>query len=291
MRRVGARVEDVLGRYPTIGVDALVSKAVPVLVEHALDGMPLGLSGPLNVDAISFREPVVMDLKFGGLREPQALRLAGYALAWEAAYEVPVNLGCLVYARFGDGRWSVERRFFLLGERVRQAFLEQRDERQRLVFQELDPGLPAECPAFCPLWSACRGEYAPAVVDRRHGSLSTSMVSVAAATMRDQGTGEASSSSFEPSEDSWHPDDPFPLEELPREFSTKAEASATDGEDVGADPERDEEQSLGRALLHRALELAVGLVINRVGSWANRKAFRSGRPDAPVYRRSPRRSR
>lgn len=161
-RRVSARIEEVLSRHPHIGVDALVSLAIPVVLEQKLDGRCLGLSAHLSVDGLIMGEPLVVDLKFGEPRDFHVLTLTGYALAMEAIYEYPVNLGCLVYTSYEDGRWVVQRQFHLLGEKVRQWFLDERDEKQRIVFEEFDPGMPDSCPRWCAFWSHCHGDGGPA---------------------------------------------------------------------------------------------------------------------------------
>ncbi len=160
-RRVSARIEEVLSRHPHIGVDALVALAIPVVLEQKLDGRCLGLSAHLSVDGLTMGEPLVVDLKFGEPRDFHVLTLTGYALAMEAIYEYPVNLGCLVYASYQDGRWVVQRQFHLLGEKARQWFLDERDLKQRIVFEEFDPGLPDSCPKWCVFWNHCRGEGVP----------------------------------------------------------------------------------------------------------------------------------
>ena len=161
VRRVTARVEEVLSRHPGVGVDGLVSLAVPVVVEMRLDGSPLGLSSQLRADAVMLGEPLVFDVKFGEPKDFHVLSLAGYALVLEALLEQPVNVGCLVYARFDGSRWSLEREFHLLDEAVRQWFLEVRDEKQEMVFSERDPGVPGHCPRDCPFFGVCHDGRVP----------------------------------------------------------------------------------------------------------------------------------
>ena len=154
-RRIVERVEDVLARQPFAGPDALASLALPVNVEVKLDGRYLGLSEHLSADAIAAREAMVLDLKFGP-REPfHRLTTTGYALVLEALYETPVDVGCVVYVRFVDGRIVVERDFHVIGDEQRQMFVEERDEKMRLAAEEIDPGLPGRCPSSCPYLGTC----------------------------------------------------------------------------------------------------------------------------------------
>ncbi|MCC7367688.1 MAG: type I-A CRISPR-associated protein Cas4/Csa1 [Chloroflexi bacterium] len=155
-RRIVERVEAVLARQPHIQADGLAMLALPVSVEMKLDGRFLGLSEHLAADGISFPDTAVLDLKFG-LREPfHRLTTTGYALVLESLFERPVDVGCVVYARFMNGRIVVERDFHLIGDELRQMFVEERDEKVRLVAEELDPGLPAVCPRSCPYLRTCR---------------------------------------------------------------------------------------------------------------------------------------
>lgn len=156
-RRVVARVEDVLSRQPHIGADSLAALALPVTVESRLDGRFLGLSQHLSADAFNFAEPMMVDLKFGPPQPFHRLSTTGYALVMESLYEVPVNVGCIVYVRFRDGQVLIERDFHHLSDELRQEFIEARDERAQMVQEEIDPGTPAECPASCYCWSYCHG--------------------------------------------------------------------------------------------------------------------------------------
>ncbi len=157
-RRIVARVEDVLSRQPHIGADSLAALALPVTVESRLDGRFLGLSQHLSADAFNFAEPMMVDLKFGPPQPFHRLSTTGYALVMESLYEVPVNVGCVVYVRFRDGQVLIERDFHHLSDELRQEFIEARDERAQMVQEEIDPGTPAECPASCHCWSYCHGE-------------------------------------------------------------------------------------------------------------------------------------
>jgi CRISPR-associated protein Csa1 len=154
-RRIVERVEGVLARQPYVQADALAMLAIPVGVELKLDGRFLGLSEHLAADAIGFPDVTVLDLKFGPKEPFHRLTTTGYALVLESLFERPVDVGCVVYARFMQGRVVVERDFHVIGDELRQMFVEERDEKSRLVAEELDPGLPAACPRTCPYLRTC----------------------------------------------------------------------------------------------------------------------------------------
>lgn len=155
--RIVARVQDVLARQPHVGADALAALALPVVVEQKLDGRFLGLSAHLSADAFVFSEPMMLDIKFGERRDFHRLTTTGYALVMESLYEFPINVGCVVYPTFKQGRLLVERDFHLIDDELRQWFIEARDERMRLVEEEIEPGLAEECYQQCHYWSVCHG--------------------------------------------------------------------------------------------------------------------------------------
>ncbi|MGO0122566.1 type I-A CRISPR-associated protein Cas4/Csa1 [Desulfothermobacter acidiphilus] len=154
--RVLARLQEILTRQPYIGEDSLVSLALPIVVEQKLDGSFLGLSPNLSTDAFVFWEPMVIDIKFDRQRNFHRLTTTGYALVMEALYEFPVNLGCIVYGEFRGDRLIVKKDIHIIGDELRQWFVETRDEKARLVTEEIDPG-KGECYEECPYHHICWG--------------------------------------------------------------------------------------------------------------------------------------
>lgn len=156
--RVMSRVQDVLARQPYVGADSLVALALPVTVEQKLNGGFLGLSAHLSADAFLFSEPMIMDIKFGPRRDFHRLTTAGYSLVMESIYEYPINVGCVVYVRFEGERVLIERDFHRIDDELRSWFIEERDERMRIVEEESDPGLMEECYEQCPYGRVCQAE-------------------------------------------------------------------------------------------------------------------------------------
>jgi CRISPR-associated protein Csa1 len=154
-RRVVARIQEVLAHQPHIGPDGLAALALPVVVEQKLDGRFLGLSAHLSADAFMFSEPMMVDIKFGAQRDFHRLTSTGYALVMESLYEYPIDLGCIVYPSFQGGWVQIARDFHLIDDELRQWFIEARDERMRLVAEEIDPGLARDCYESCPYWPTC----------------------------------------------------------------------------------------------------------------------------------------
>lgn len=116
------------------------------------------LSSNLSADAFTFSEPMILDLKFGRPQKFHRLSTTGYALVMEAVYEFPVNLGCIVYAEFNDGRLLLKKDIHIIDDELRQWFIEARDEKMRMNYEEIDPGFPDKCYETCPYYNACRGE-------------------------------------------------------------------------------------------------------------------------------------
>lgn len=169
-RRIVERVQDVLARQPHAGPDTLVALALPVSSELRLNGTYLGLSPHLAADGVLFAEMMVADLKFGPREDFHRLTTTAYALVLESLHEVPIDVGCIVYVSFRQGRVLVERDFHLISDELRHWFLVERDEKMRLVSEELDPGLPAVCPRACPYLRMCRPSEDGAVA-REPGAL------------------------------------------------------------------------------------------------------------------------
>jgi len=155
--RICSKVEELLSTQPHINEDSLVFHAIPVVVEQKLDGAFLGLSSHLSVDAFTFATPVIFDLKFDVKRDFHRLSTTGYGLVMEAMYEFPVDIGCTVYAYFRGKRILLERNFYLIDDELRQNFIEERDEKMRMVYEELDPGKPEGCYPTCPYIETCEG--------------------------------------------------------------------------------------------------------------------------------------
>lgn len=154
-QRVIYRIQEVLSQQPYIGIDALLYQVLPVVVEHKLNGSFLGLSSHLSTDALNFSEPMIVDIKFGKKRSFHKLSIAGYGLTMEAVHSFPVNLGFLVYPKFRENRITIDREFVIIDDELRQKFIENRDEKMRMIYEENDPGLADNCYDSCPYRKEC----------------------------------------------------------------------------------------------------------------------------------------
>lgn len=144
------RLREALSQFPRIGTDALAAHVLPVTLGQMLDGSFLGLSRHLSTDLLNLGEPCIFNIIFNDeKRDFHPLTLTGYALVLEAVYEFPVDVGVTVYANLEAGRLHIEREFTVLGDELRMEFIEIRDEKQRMVADELDPGPCEDCEAWC----------------------------------------------------------------------------------------------------------------------------------------------
>ncbi len=148
-------LQNVLTTQPYIGLDALVNTAIPVVVEQRLDGKNIGLSGHLSSDAFGV-EGIVVDIKTGQKRRFHRLATTGYAMVIESIHEYPVDVGCILYCQFGDTLPPhIEYDVHTIDESLRMEFLEMRDAAMKLVFDQMDPGMPEKCYDGCQYWDDC----------------------------------------------------------------------------------------------------------------------------------------
>lgn len=152
---ISCRLQETLARQPYIGEDSLAAQVVPFVLEQKLDGTFLGLSPNLSSDAFVFSEPMIMDLKFGPRESFHRLTTTGYALVMEAIFEYPINVGCIVYGEFKNGRLYIQKDFHIINDELRQWFIEERDEKMRMVYNEIDPGKADNCYETCPYYGHC----------------------------------------------------------------------------------------------------------------------------------------
>ncbi len=130
--------------------------SIPFLVEHKINGELLGCSDILIIDCYDYLHNIIFDLKVGGSREEtNRLQPTGYALVFESIYEIPVDIGGTVNIWFKDDRLFVKKDLFHISDDLRSWWIELRDRKTELVYEERDPGLPPECPQSCIYRSIC----------------------------------------------------------------------------------------------------------------------------------------
>src|SRR5581483_10201945 len=155
-RRILERVADAVLTLGQIGGDALAALAVPIHVDLPLNGGFLGLSDRVVADAISFRDGTVFSVRVGPPNERHRLVTTGVALVAESVFERPMDLGCVVYLVVNERHVELRRDFHVIGDELRQTFVEERDDRMRMLELGADPGMLSECPTVCPYLLTCR---------------------------------------------------------------------------------------------------------------------------------------
>ena len=146
------------GRSPYITLDGLIYLTVPLITEFPINGERLGLSRTLRIDALA-PPSIIIEVKSRPPNEVFELSLAGYALAFESEYEVPIDYGILLYINVIDNERKIFSRAKLvpISAQLRTAFVEMRDRRTEVIMYEEDPGIAGSCPLECPYLKYCRG--------------------------------------------------------------------------------------------------------------------------------------
>lgn len=152
-----ARFESCLVTQPYGSPEELILTTIPFLVEHRISGRLLGTSGMLSVDCFDYMRNIIFDLKVGFKGDRYRCRIypTGYALVFESVYEVPVDIGCNVFINFKGERMIVEKDLFHINDDLRSWWIEERDNKAEIVYEEKDPGIPPSCPDDCIYRSVC----------------------------------------------------------------------------------------------------------------------------------------
>ena len=62
-----------------------------------------------------------------------------------------------IIKEFKNGKLTVTKDMHLIDDELRQWFIESRDEKMRMISEEIDPGISQDCKDFCPGFSVCQG--------------------------------------------------------------------------------------------------------------------------------------
>lgn len=66
----------------------------------------------------------------------------------ESLYEIPVDVGCVVGLTFRNGM-SIKRDIHYIDANLRSCWIEERDRKAEIVFNESDPGIADKCNPNC----------------------------------------------------------------------------------------------------------------------------------------------
>jgi len=138
---------------PYASEEDVISTSMPFLVEHRMDGSLLGCSGIIAVDCYDYLHNIVFDVKVSSTNA--RLYTTGYALVIESLYEIPVDVGCTVSISFREDRMSITKDIHYIDANLRSWWIEERDKKAEIVYEQTDPGRPDECYPKCMFRNAC----------------------------------------------------------------------------------------------------------------------------------------
>lgn len=153
-----SKFREALNSQPYSTEEDMIVTSAPFLIEHKISGELIGCSGILSVDCYDYLHNIMFDVKTGIKKEEvnfYKLYTTGYALVFESVYEVPVDIGCTVFLNFKDNRLLVERDLFHISDDLRSWWIEERDKKAEMVFEEKDPGV-VECERRCMYEAVCK---------------------------------------------------------------------------------------------------------------------------------------
>lgn len=139
---------------PYASEEDVISTSMPFLVEHRMDGSLLGCSGIIAVDCYDYLRNIVFDVKLASSTSTR-LYTTGYALVIESLYEIPVDIGCTVSISFKEDRMTISKDIYYIDANLRSWWIEERDKKAEIVYNQVDPGRPAECNPKCMFRSIC----------------------------------------------------------------------------------------------------------------------------------------
>ncbi len=161
LHNCNAQYSNACAKQPYACERDIKATSVPFLVEHKIDGSLLGLSGLLGIDCYDYMRSIVFDLKtvpsFKDIEKWHRLYPTGYATVVESVYEVPVDIGCLVWVSFKKDRLVVKKELFFINDDMRGWWLEERDRKLEIIAQRKDPGKAKKCPDSCIYIQECDG--------------------------------------------------------------------------------------------------------------------------------------
>jgi len=101
----------------------------------------------------------MFDLQVESMREDwHRLSPVGHAIVFESVHEVPIDVCCILYISFKDGRVLVSKDLFFANNDLRSWWVEERDRKLEIIAQKKDPGMPNVCSENCIYRKSCRGE-------------------------------------------------------------------------------------------------------------------------------------
>ena len=139
---------------PYASEEDVISTSIPFLVEHRMDGSLLGCSGIISVDCYDYLRNIVFDVKVTAT-PANRLHTTGYGLVIESLYEIPVDIGCTVSISFRNNAMSISKDIHYIDANLRSWWVEERDRKAEIVYNQFDPGKPDSCNPRCMFRNEC----------------------------------------------------------------------------------------------------------------------------------------
>ena len=151
-----SQLENTLTRSRHLSRETIASLTVPEHAEFAVDGSLVGLTPTLRLDSL-LTPGIIVEVKTRPYKPEYSLTLAGYALAFESMYEVPVNHGILLQVNINEYRETIHfyPKIIPLTDGLRMQFIQRRDRLAELLANREDPGMPNKCSPACPYLHYC----------------------------------------------------------------------------------------------------------------------------------------
>lgn len=136
--------------------DPLISLVAPITTEYPIDGTKLGLTQAIRADGY-IPPGIIIEIKTHPPLEANKYALAGYALAYESQHNTPINYGVFIHIEYNwqTAAITTHPKLTPITDELRQAFIEQRDQAQKIITEKIDPKLPPKCNTRCPYLTHC----------------------------------------------------------------------------------------------------------------------------------------
>ncbi|MEM1830601.1 MAG: type I-A CRISPR-associated protein Cas4/Csa1 [Desulfurococcaceae archaeon] len=122
--------------------------------ELKVDGSNLGLSSSLSIDVVT-EGGVIVDFKYGAIKDFHKLSITGYALALESEYEVPHDYGLIVYVYTHNEHLKIWVKPVYINSHLRKWFIAERDAIIDMLIEKKEPPRDSNCSSACPYYKVC----------------------------------------------------------------------------------------------------------------------------------------
>ncbi|MCF2137562.1 MAG: type I-A CRISPR-associated protein Cas4/Csa1 [Candidatus Thorarchaeota archaeon] len=155
--QIESAIDNVLEEQPQVGADALVNAALPIIISDHFAGIQMGLTESFS-SYIWMPEHAVINLRMGKKRLYHRLATVASAIFAEKLYDCPIDIGCIVYAKFnGTEDFKIKYETFNIGDLSRREFIDIRNKALHIIRQREDPGIATFCLSECPYYHVCHG--------------------------------------------------------------------------------------------------------------------------------------